>query len=241
MGKPMSAATHCGFSAFPFVSGKRAPLGASTAETVVICVLLHFAPLPSPSLAVGVGHSLPIARATAVPSPSLLNFDSPLRFALPNTVGVGHDEDSLSSVRSPDVGRRKRVGTGSIASSVEESEDRREVLARAAAHVLDDDEARPELSDDAGEVEPEAGASARETGAFPGSADVLTGEASADEIDAPKIGSGSCSDIRDAPVCIGPMPRENAAAPFVALNLPHHWPEPGPLEPKFQAPYYPRE
>jgi len=69
-------------------------------------------------------------------------------------VGHGEDEDPSSDMGSADVSRRKRESARSIASLPNVSEDEREPERCAARDVLDDDEARPELGDDAAELEP---------------------------------------------------------------------------------------
>jgi len=102
----------------------------------------------------------------------------------------------------------------------------------AACHVLDEDEARPELADDAGELPPEAGAGPGEAGAFARERDILAGEAPADEVDPSEVVASDGVNIGKA-VCIGPVLLQDGAAAVVEFNLPARLADAGPLEAEF--------
>jgi hypothetical protein len=133
-------------------------------------------------------------------------------------MGVGHNEDSLSSVRSTDVMGAELERTRSVAESVQIPPHAAQIAALPARDVLDDDEGRREGFDDVAEDEPQAGALPVEASAETGSADVLTGEAAADDVDSRK--RSCCTNIGHAPVNVGPARREDAAAEGVDLHLP---------------------
>jgi hypothetical protein len=87
---------------------------------------------------------------------------------LPFTVGVGNNEHSRALVGRPDIEGRYLDGNRTVTEHVQVTPHRGQPSALAAGDVLDDDEAGPDLADDAGELAPEAGAGAFDAGAEPG-------------------------------------------------------------------------
>ncbi len=74
------------------------------------------------------------------------------------------------------------AGLDVIAKPLEVADNPVQPSANERRNVFSDDEARPELSDDAGELSPETGALAVEASSGSGEGDVLARESSADEI-----------------------------------------------------------
>ncbi len=157
----------------------------------------------------------------------------PLPYRL--AVGVGNNEAPTAFVRRSDVGSSNDEGTGSIAESLEIVSHEREPPTATVGDVFDNDEPRPEFPDDAPKLVPEAGSLPGEPGSVSCDGDVLAGEAAADEVNGSK---GSCareSNIRDAPIGIGPVPRKYAPAEVIRFHLPDHVADAGPFEAEFQA------
>ena len=101
--------------------------------------------------------------------------------------------------------------------------------------VLNDDPLWRELADDAIELDPESGAgSGGDASAATGAADVLTGEATADEIDPRKVSCSHRSDIIK-PHRVGPVFREHALTERILLDLPRDGPPERALKAKIQA------
>jgi hypothetical protein len=131
----------------------------------------------------------------------------------------GDDEDPRSPMRRSKVSGGNPQGAASIPEFVQRVPHRAQPSAPSAGDVLDDDEAGPELSDDAPELPPEAGALAFEPRAEPRRRDVLAGEASADETNGSECCRPDSSDIV-VPPCVRPVLREDLAAERVDLDLP---------------------
>jgi len=101
--------------------------------------------------------------------------------------------------------------------------------------VLDDDDARSELTDDTRKLAPQ-------TASLPCQAElssclgyVLTGETAADDVDCGQIVSCSHSDIRHAPISIRPMLLEHRTAPCILLDLPNRMANTGHLQAEFKT------
>ena len=75
--------------------------------------------------------------------------------------------------------------------------------------VLNDDVAGSKLANDTSELSPEAGAGIGQSGAVTLAAEALTREPAADEVNGLKVVCTCLSDIRHAPVCVGPGPRQH--------------------------------
>lgn len=99
-------------------------------------------------------------------------------------------------------------------------------------NVLHDDEAGSQFANDALELAPEPGSGPGEPGPFAGDADVLAGEAAADEIDGGKGSSACVPDISHRPVNAGPVLAQHPARARVHLDLPHRAGAEGGLEPE---------
>ena len=116
-----------------------------------------------------------------------------------------------------DVGGSKCDGAGSVTEHVQLVPDVRQPEALAARDVLDNDEARPDLPDDVRVVPPERRLLPSDASLGSCARDVLTGEASADEVH-----MGIVSRSRDIlePRDGGPVLREHAAAEGIDLAVP---------------------
>jgi hypothetical protein len=156
-----------------------------------------FCPLPY-ALAVGVGHCFTSRGRFRPPRVGV-----PFAPLLSEAQGVAHDEDPSSEVRSPNVGGRKRDGSCIVAKSVQRGPHLAQPEGFAAGDVFDDDRGRPELFDDAGELEPEPAARAVKPALLAGCGDVLAGESAANDIDickgVPSVRSPDVPDIRVPP------------------------------------------
>lgn len=161
-------------------------------------------------------------------------------WALPSlSIGIAKsdDEDSGSPMRCANVAGRHPQGADSIAESHDVVADVGEPAPGAGADVLDDDARGTRLLDDAAELAPQPGAAPPEAFSLAGGGDVLAGEAAADD-DRPQ-GKESCSsdesDIGRAPVCVGPVPREDLSAEGLALHLDDRRAEACALQAEFES------
>lgn len=154
------------------------------------------AALPSP--AVGVGQS----------------FRS-MPFLPPSDVGVGNNPDPVAAMRGAQVGSRYAVPLRVIPDRGQVTQDDGESAASEDGDVLDNHEAGPKIANESGKMEPEAGPRACNTSVLAGLAEVLAGEAAADDIDgsvpSSKLG---CVQLRDIVVAVnvGPMAGKNCPA-----------------------------
>jgi hypothetical protein len=103
-------------------------------------------------------------------------------------VGVGHNEDPGAPVGGPDVGRRKRDGSGIVSKSLQAPLHLTQEAAPARCDVFDDDPRRAEFFDDAALLVPEAGTGSRKAFATACAADVGARETPAEDVH----GSESC-------------------------------------------------
>lgn len=145
---------------------------------------------------------------------------------------MGNNEDPTAKMGGSDVGGRKREGGGVVSEHVQLTPHRGQPTTCTRRDVLDDDEARADLIDDAREMPPEAGAGAADASPFSGAGDVLTGESSANNVNV-RI-PARLGDIAES-LHVGPVFREHGAAKGIVLDLPGDGAEPGPLEAKLQA------
>lgn len=134
-----------------------------------------------------------------------------------------------------DIGGRNREGTGSVAPSPQVVPHTGQPPPSPRRDVLDDDPFGCELADDAIELDPESGAgSGSDASAATGAADVLAGEAAADESNHGKL---SCADRADIvePLCVGPLFCEHALTERISLDLPRDGPPERALEPELKT------
>lgn len=112
-------------------------------------------------------------------------------------------------------------------------------------NVLDEEPRRPKFLRDAGELEEEAAAFPRKSGPLAGDAEVLAGEAAADEINTKSSLNGSwwlCArSVRKGSHVspsghVGPVSGKDLSSPGVDFNLPPTFPS-CPLQPKVEAAY----
>jgi hypothetical protein len=99
--------------------------------------------------------------------------------------------------------------------------------------VLHDDVAGSKLANDPGELGPKTRAGAIETSSSSGSAEVLAGEAAADEIDRVEVAGADVSHVFEA-LGVGELAGEDGAAVGVLLDLPRDA-HPAALEPELEA------
>lgn len=150
------------------------------------------------------------------------------------TVAVGHDKQALSTVRGSDVGGGDDARLHSIPEPVEVGRNSVQSARHEGRHVLDDHDPRPQFSDDAPELGPEAGAGAVEPGSFARDRDVLTGESATNHLHGSQVVRADVAHVR-VTLRVGPVHREDAATPRVQLDLPRDRAEPGPLKAKLEA------
>lgn len=146
---------------------------------------------------------------------------------------MGHDPDPVPALRRADVSSTHHERPAGVARRLQIAEDDICAATAQSRHVLDEHPAWTELADDAGEFVPEPAAVAVEAVAEAGGADVLAGEAAADEVDAGKVGSAGEPDIA-APGDGGPVALKDRLAEGVGLDLPDD-PHPCPFEPRIHA------
>lgn len=103
-------------------------------------------------------------------------------------------------------------------------------------NVLNKNPIWSEFTDDSGELEPETGSVDESSFFVPsGNADVLAGEAAADEIDGLEVIDANFSDVGES-WDIGPPLLENFVAEFVDLHLPSSL-KPSPFQTEVDAAY----
>lgn len=179
------------------------------------------------SVAVGVGNRSRSARSTALPSSFPLG---PGRRRCPRLgipCGVGHDPDSLAQVGCPELssGQARPLRVIPCFGQVSEnSSDRRSVPSlpfpgEERGYVLHDDVAGSKLANDPGELGPKTRAGSVDSGAVAGGAEVLTGEAAADEVDRREVLRADLADVFEA-LRLGEVAREDGPAVGVLLDLP---------------------
>lgn len=130
---------------------------------------------------------------------------------------LSDNEDAASEMRRPDIGCRNRVGAGSVAELAQLRSHLWQPSTLSARDVFDDDEARVRLGEDARELVPEAASGAFEADALSGSANVLAGEAPANNVNCGEVASGSDIGI---PHSVWPVARQHGAAVRIDLDLP---------------------
>lgn len=128
------------------------------------------------------------------------SFGSPREFHLPflrstessatgvwQTPGPCEEPEPVPAVRSANGGSGYTMPFRIIADLSEPPEDFVQSARAKGGDVFDEDPFRPDLGDEAEELEPETGAAAGEPGAFAGEADVLAREPASDDVDVREI------------------------------------------------------
>ena len=154
---------------------------------------------------------------------------------------VGDDPDPLSQVGCPELtsGKARPLRVIPCLGQVSEnSSDRRPVPPLAfpgeeRGHVLHEDVAGSKLANESGELGPKTRAGAVDPGALAGGREVLAGEATAEDVDRGERPRPDLADVLQ-PARAGEVPREDAPAPRVELDLPGDL-EPRPLEAEVEA------
>lgn len=194
----------------------------------------------SPSCAQGVGHN-PALSTTASRSvvPGLLVHAAvravDRRAPLASVVtGVGHKEELLPAVRGADVAGGDDASPHGVTAPFEVTRNNVQPRRSEARNVLDDDEARRQLVDDARELPPETRPRIVEPELLAGDAEPLAREPAADEIDWGKMGSSNGSYVV-MPCRAWPVPGEHGTTERIALHLPEHRPEAFSLQTELQA------
>jgi hypothetical protein len=143
--------------------------------------------------------------------------------------GVGHEEDSLSDVRSSDVARAD-ADVEHVTTPSEPTCNLVQPARQKRRHVFGDDDPRAEFFDDAEHLEPEARLLAREAGSGSADRDVLAGKSSAEDVDRSESCRSGFADVDDRAVCVRPVLREDAAAERILLDLPEDGTQAGPFQ-----------
>lgn len=171
------------------------------------------------SLAVGVAHSISQTLFVRLLCINAFFVFNAIRFPSVR-VGVRHDENPSSEVWSADVGGRKRVGTGVVSASPQVVPHTRHPFCLAARDVFDDDPFRPQLADDAVELDPQSASGANmDPEPFARPRDVGAGEPSAQEIDRFEISGSNCFDVVMFPH-LGPVLLQHGQTKVILLDLP---------------------
>ncbi len=193
------------------------------------------------SVSVGVGKLSRSARSTARPSSFPLGPGCRRWPRLGIPCGVGHEPDALSQMRCPELSSRLARPLRVIpcfGQVSENSSDRASVPAlpfpgEEGGHVLHDDVWGSKLANDPGELGPKTRAGAVDPGSPAGGAEVLAGEAAADEVDGVEVPGSDLSHVLE-PGGVGKVPGEDGSAVGVLLDLPVD-PHPGPLEAEVES------
>lgn len=143
---------------------------------------------------------------------------------MPVVLAVGHlspprdDEETLSPVRGSDVGSTEIEPDRIVPRFGKVSENGSQSARSERCDVLHDDDAGSKLASDARELEPQTAALTCEASALPCVRHVLAGEPTAEDVDGGRI-SGDGSHVVESK-SVGPVSREDAAAPRIGLALP---------------------
>ena len=179
LGKPIKASTHVGFNepgvgllALRYDLGSLPPVRSATAFVLLATVVGNI--------------RRSSGRCTARPSkPFVGTFAHPA--AEPSfqsrAVGVGHDPDAIPPVRCANGGSGYAMPLRIIPERREAPEHRFQSARSKGTDVFGDDVARAEFADEPVELKPETRARPFEARAFTGEADVLAGEAAANDVD----------------------------------------------------------
>jgi len=149
-------------------------------------------------------------------------------------VTVGQQEESLPAVRSAHVAcaehvpRRIEPERGQVTEHFTESPP--VVSGKEPRDVLHEHEARSNVSNDPVILAPEARPLAAESSALSGDADVLTGEAAAEDVDGGESVDGADVVISNS---VRPVLCENVTTPRIPLHLPADPPARGVLQAEF--------
>lgn len=236
-GKPISTSTHSGVIAFPACAEsdpanpfalapplQSCAVGVAhlTTSAEILGVLRRISEgdgLCPASDVVGVGQC---ESFTAVASPSPDVADAPSRLCIPHTVGVGQAENALSSVGGAHVGCSKHVPLCIVPERGQAPENTSPcapvVESKEPCDVLHEDEAGSYHANDPSKLRPQP---AVITHPFTLARDArrLTGETPADQVHRGELGAHRAHVVEARR--IRPVPRKHAAAPRVALDLPH--------------------
>jgi hypothetical protein len=139
--------------------------------------------------------------------------------------GVGHsprdDEESVASVWSSNVRSAYTLPDRIVPALGQVSEYVSQPARQERCDVFHDDDARSSVANDARELTPQTAALAREASSAPSVRHVLAGEAAAEDVDAPRVGSDA-SHVIETPGS-RPMTGEHSATPLVSLALPRRF------------------
>jgi hypothetical protein len=149
--------------------------------------------------------------------------------------GVGHDEDSLSSMRGTHVACAKSRPLRIVPELGKVSENSACSPSKESCDIFNDHVLRSKLANDSSKLEPQSAPRALEPGAFAGHADILTGESAADEIDGSESCRAGAGDIDDGSIGVGPVLREDASRKIVDLDLPDDVTQSGPFEAELES------
>gem|GEM_PF-2477638 len=174
------------------------------------------------SVAVGVGHS-PVRESGFSGSRSDVSL----------AMRVRNDEDSITEVIGANGCRWNAIPFRIIPARGQVSEYNVQPSRKQRCDVLHDDEAWSKLANDPGKFSPQAGTFAFNSGSLSCIANVLAGEASADEIDRWEVVSSDLSHVSESD-CIWPVSFKDLCRIVIHLYLPD-CSHPCSLKPKLQA------
>src|SRR5690606_23559328 len=135
-----------------------------------------------------------IAGRTAAPEVSDSLFSSAVSLA----AGIRNDENSITEVIGANGCRRNAIPLRIIPARGQVSEYDAQPSSKQRCYVLHDDVAGSKLANDPGKLRPQAGAFASNACSLSGIANVLAGEASADEINGREIVSADFSHVSES-------------------------------------------
>jgi len=133
-------------------------------------------------------------------------------------VGVGHHEEPRPFVWSANVRSSKIEPNRIIPRFGKLTEHGVEPARSERRDVLHDNDARSSLANDSCELEPQTASRTREARSRSSERHVLAGEATAEDVDSGRVGANGSHVVISKSV--GPVSREDAAAPRVLLALP---------------------
>lgn len=149
-------------------------------------------------------------------------------------VGVGHHEKPATTVRSSEILSSESEPDRIVPERGKVTEHDVEPAKSEVCDVFHDDEARSKLANDSRELEPKAAARTADANLLASLGDVLAGEPAADDIDGAELARPDRANVVES-LDVGPVLREDLAAELVALDLPEHGTESGPLEAEFES------
>jgi hypothetical protein len=149
-------------------------------------------------------------------------------------VGVGHNEESLPLVRSPNIGSSERKPQRIVPAFGKTREHPVESSSTERCDVFNDHELGSKLANDAEILEPKAAVSTLKASSSASKRDVGAGESTADNVNGLEVVGSDCSNVivsnSGRPVFL-----QDIATPLVSFCLPDCFTEPRPFKSKVKA------